>query len=91
MGSAEYHSRVRVTGAVAAPVSLPYRPGMTVLDVVLEAGGLSEFAKPAGTRLYRADGTSKRVNLKAIMQRGNLSTNYRLRPGDVLTVPETRL
>ena len=44
--SHEYLSRVRVTGAVRTPVSLPYRQGMTVLDAVLAAGGTTEYAAP---------------------------------------------
>ena len=53
MGSDQYRSRVRVTGAVEQPVSLPYRQGMTVLDVVLEAGGTTEFANEGGAVLFR--------------------------------------
>jgi polysaccharide export outer membrane protein len=89
VGSSEYLSRVRVTGAVQQPVSMPYRPGMTVMDVVLEAGGVNEFANPAGTRLYRVDEGVRSVDLKAILERGDLSTNYTLRPGDVVTIPQS--
>ena len=46
--SHEYLSRVRVTGAVRNPVSIPYRQGMTVLDAVLAAGGLTNFAVAPG-------------------------------------------
>ena len=88
MGSDEYRSRVRVTGAVEAPLSTPYRQGMTVLDVVLEAGGLTEFANPSKATLYRADGERMPVDLRGILQRGDMSTNYPLAPGDVVTVPE---
>ncbi len=89
--SADFLRRVRVTGAVRTPVSVTYRQGMTVLDVVLQAGGLTEFAAPAKTRLYRTvDGRTKvyPVNLDAILKRGDLSTNYPLYPSDVVTVPE---
>jgi polysaccharide biosynthesis/export protein len=89
--SADFLRRVRVTGAVRTPVSVTYRQGMTVLDVVLQAGGLTEFAAPAKTRLYRTvDGRTKiyPVNLDAILKQGDLSTNYPLYPSDVVTVPE---
>jgi polysaccharide export outer membrane protein len=89
VGSNEFLTRVRVTGAVRQPVSLQYRPGMTVLDVILEAGGVTEFANANGTRLYRPGAEPLAVRLGAILSRGDLSTNYQLRPGDVLTVPET--
>ena len=54
--SHEYLSRVRVTGAVRQPVSIPYRPGMTVLDAVLAAGGVTEFASANRSNLYRRNG-----------------------------------
>lgn len=90
--SHEYLSRVRVTGAVRTPVSLPYRQGMTILDVVLAAGGITEFAAADHTELYRHDGEgstqSYAVELDKILQRGDLATNYPVRPGDVVTVPQ---
>lgn len=90
--SHEYLSRVRVTGAVKTPTSLPYRQGMTVLDAVLAAGGTTEFASPDRTVLYRkAEGAGTEampVRLGALLGRGDLSTNYAVRPGDVITVPE---
>lgn len=88
--SHEYLSRVRVTGAVRTPVSLPYRQGMTVLDAVLAAGGTTEFAAPDRTELYRksASGTeSYAIRLNNILQKGDLGTNYPVQPGDVITVP----
>lgn len=88
MGSNEYLTRIRVTGAVGAPASVPYRPGMTVLDLVLEAGGVTEFANPKRTRLYRTSGERLNVRLDHILERGDMSTNYTLRPGDVITVPQ---
>jgi polysaccharide export outer membrane protein len=89
--SHEYLSRVRVTGAVRTPVSLPYRQGMTVLDAVLAAGGTTEFAAPDHTELYRKDGDSTKsyaVQLGNILQQGELTTNYPVQPGDVITVPQ---
>ena len=89
--SHEYLSRVRVTGAVRQPVSIPYRPGMTVLDAVLAAGGVTEFAAPDRSNLYRktTDATqSYAVRLDRILNRGDLSTNFTVAPGDVITVPE---
>jgi polysaccharide export outer membrane protein len=88
MGSDEYRSRVRVTGAVNEPVSLPYRQGMTVLDVVLEAGGITEFASAGRATLFTREGERKKVDLDRILNRGDMSTNYSLSPGDVITVPE---
>jgi len=89
--SHEYLSRVRVTGAVRQPVSIPYRQGMTVLDAVLAAGGLTEFAAPGKSSLHRKSGdgsNSYGVQLDNILNHGDLSTNYKVAPGDVITVPE---
>jgi polysaccharide export outer membrane protein len=91
--SHEYLSRVRVTGAVRQPVSVPFRPGMTVLDAVLAAGGLTEFAAPDRSELYRKAGegettTMHQVRLDRILKHGDLTTNYAVAPGDVITIPE---
>lgn len=89
--SHEFLSRVRVTGAIKTPTSIPYRQGMTVLDVVLAAGGINEFASPNKAKIYRKkDGKTEtlRVRLEDILNKGNLDTNYNLEPGDVITVPE---
>jgi polysaccharide export outer membrane protein len=90
--SNEYLSRVRVTGAVRSPISIPYRQGMTVLDAVLAAGGITEFAAPDRTELYRkgdaGSTTSYSVHLEKILQQGDLANNYPVQPGDVITVPQ---
>jgi len=89
--SHEFLSRVRVTGAVRTPRSMPYRQGMTVLDVVLEAGGVNDFAVPNGTKVYRKLKNKIEVidvELGDILTKGKLGTNVELRPGDVVTVPE---
>jgi polysaccharide export outer membrane protein len=87
-------SRVRVTGAVRQPISIPYRQGMTVLDAVLAAGGVTEFAAPDRSNLYRKNGHgtgSYQVRLDSVLNRGDLTTNYKVAPGDVITVPERML
>jgi len=70
---------------------MPYRQGMTVLDVVLEAGGINDFAAPNRTKVYRK--LNKKievidVDLGDILTKGKLETNVELKPGDVVTVPE---
>jgi len=89
--SHEFLSRVRVSGAVQAPASFRFRQGMTVLDLVLEAGGLNEFASGNSAKLYRqtdAGIQSISVNLSDILKSGKMETNYAIEPGDILTVPE---
>lgn len=93
--SHEFISRVRVTGAVRTPVSIPHRQGMTVLDAVLQAGGVNDFAAPNRARLYRkgADGETRTLDIRlgAILGGGDLGTNLAVEPGDVITVPERTL
>lgn len=89
--NSEYISRIRVTGAVQTPSSIEHRQGMTVLDAVLQAGGVNEFAAPEKAKLYRKAGSETEVypvDLGGILQEGKLETNYELRPGDIITVPE---
>jgi len=91
MGSNEFVNRVRVTGAVQQPTSVPYREGMTVLDMVLGSGGVTPFAAQNETRLYRVhegDVVAIPVRLGDILSDGDISTNYSLRPGDIISVPE---
>lgn len=91
--SAEFQNRVRVVGGVAEPKSISHRDGMTVIDLVLEAGGVNEFASPNTAKLYRTvDGVARVYNiyLSDILSEGLLDTNYPLVPGDVITIPERR-
>lgn len=91
INSGAYLTRVRVTGAVRSPLSVPYAKGMSVLDVILESGGVNEVAAGNKTKLYRVvDGKLEDfdIHLDDILLRGRLDTNYQLQPGDVVTVPE---
>ncbi len=91
--SAEFQNRVRVVGGVAEPKSISHRDGMTIIDLVLEAGGVNEFASPNSAKLYRTiDGIARvyEVYLVDILSKGMLDTNYPLVPGDVITIPERR-
>ncbi len=86
-------SQVRVVGQVKHPSAVPYREGMTLLDAVLAVDGLAEFAAPKRAHLIRNENgkrTAIKVNLQALLDRGDLSGNLLLRPGDVLVVPESR-
>ncbi|WP_322003424.1 XrtA/PEP-CTERM system exopolysaccharide export protein [Marinobacter alexandrii] len=91
MGSHEFTDRVRVTGAVRQPVSIPHRSGMTVLDMFLSAGGANEFAALNNTMLYRkfeGEVVAIPIMLDDILNKGRIRTNYPMRPGDILSVPE---
>ncbi len=89
--STDFQQTVRVTGAVVSPAAFPFRKGMTVLDVVLQVGGLTEFASENKSKLYRSTGGEVKaypIYLRDILERGKLETNYPLAPGDIISVPE---
>jgi len=89
--SSDFLRRVRITGAVNSPQSIPYREGMTVLDLVLLAGGPSDFASANKARLYRTvEGKVQvfKIKLDDLIHSGDLETNYMLQPSDIVTVPE---
>lgn len=89
--SSDFQRRVRITGAVANPQSIPYREGMTVLDLVLLAGGPNQFASANKAKLYRKVGGELKVysiRLDDLINDGDVATNYALQPSDIVTVPE---
>jgi len=95
----EFLSRIRVTGSVAQNISIPYHQGMTVLDAVLEAGSVDEFADSNRTKLHRRTSQndllgeeieSYDIRLEDILEDGDMKTNILLVPGDIITVPERR-
>jgi polysaccharide export outer membrane protein len=85
-------SQVQVIGQVEHPESIPYHEGMTVLDVVLAAGGLTPYAAGNDAKLERkVDGKVQvlHVRLSSLLNGGDLSQNFKVKPGDVLVVPES--
>ncbi|MBW9256189.1 MAG: polysaccharide export protein [Candidatus Thiodiazotropha sp. (ex. Lucinisca nassula)] len=87
-----YTEQVRVVGQASQPQSLPFREGMTLLDVIIEVGGLTEFASGnSATIVRKIDGKTSqyRVRLDDLIRDGDISANVRMMPGDVLIIPET--
>jgi polysaccharide export outer membrane protein len=86
-----FPQQVRIVGEATEPRAIPYRANMTVLDVVILAGGLTEFADGNNTTLVRVqDGAPKeyRVHLDDLLEDGDISANLPVLPGDILIVPE---
>jgi polysaccharide export outer membrane protein len=84
--------QVRVVGQATEPQAIPYRSDMTLLDVMIAAGGLTEFAAGNRATLVRtADGQAQeyRVRLDDLLRDGDISANVAMRPGDVVIIPET--
>jgi polysaccharide export outer membrane protein len=89
-----FSQQIRIVGATEKPASLPYRANMTLLDAMIEVGGLSEFAAGDRARLVRQNKvTGKQVEydlkISRLIKRGDTSANVRLEPGDVIIIPET--
>jgi polysaccharide biosynthesis/export protein len=85
--------QVQVIGQVTRPGSLPYRAGMKLLDAVLAVGGVTQFAAGNRTKVERSAQSSKqeiKVKLDNLLNRGDMSQNLPLQPGDVIVVPESR-
>jgi polysaccharide biosynthesis/export protein len=84
-------SHVKVIGEVTNPQSVPYREGLTALDVLLAVGGLTQFAAGNRAKIVRKGDDGKdvevKVRLDALVHKGKISENVALRPGDVLIVP----
>ena len=88
----EYDRQVRVVGQATEPMSLNYRAGMTLLDVMIEVGGLSEFASGNKAKIVRNDNGNElvvNVRIKDLLNRGDMTQNVRMQPGDVLIIPES--
>lgn len=83
--------QVRVIGEAARPQTLAYRRDMTVLDVMIAAGGLTDFADGNGARIVRAEEGGKLygVRLRDLVKRGDITANVAMRPGDILIIPQS--
>ena len=87
-----YSEQIRVIGQAAKPQALPYRQEMSLMDVMIAVGGITEFAAGNKAVLIRnIDGKQQKysVRLKDLVKDGDLSANAAMRPGDVLVIPES--
>jgi polysaccharide export outer membrane protein len=89
-----FSRQIRVVGQATSPRAISYRNNMTLLDVIIEVGGLTEFAAGNKAKLVRTigggDELSYTVRLKDLVDRGDISANMKVYPGDILIIPETR-
>ncbi len=87
-----FPDQIRVLGEATSPTALQYRDGMTLLDVMIEVGGITEFAAGNRAILIRFDeGEQVRFGLRLddLIRRADLSANTDMRPGDILIIPES--
>ena len=85
-----YSEQIRVVGEAAKPQFLPYKQKMTLLDVIIAVGGLTDFADGNSATIFRASEGDKRytVRIKDLIKRGDISANVEMKPGDVLIIPQ---
>ena len=87
-----YSQQVRVIGEAAKPQALAYRENMTLLDVMIAVGGITDFAAGNRASILRTEGGKSRqfgVRLTDLIRGGDLSANVQMRPGDVLVIPQS--
>jgi polysaccharide export outer membrane protein len=87
-----FDQQVRVVGEALQPRAIPYRANMTMLDVMIEVGGLTEFA--SGNRAVLARGqtgnqTTFNVRLDDLLRDGDINANVPVLPGDVVIIPQS--
>jgi polysaccharide biosynthesis/export protein len=89
-----FADQIRVVGKATTPKALAYRRSMTVLDVMIEVGGLAEGAAGNRAKIIRTYGgqqTEIKLRLDDLLNEGQISQNIEMLPGDILIIPESRL
>lgn len=86
-----YSEQVRVVGEAARPQTIPFKQKMTMLDLMIIVGGITDFADGnAATLLRTAEGNKQyTVRLRDLVRRGDVSANVEVMPGDVLIIPKS--
>ena len=86
-----YSEQVRIVGEAARPQAVPYRQNMTILDVMIQVGGVTDFADGNGAVLIRGaeGGKQYSLRLKDLLKRGDISANAAVMPGDIVIVPQS--
>jgi polysaccharide export outer membrane protein len=86
-----FSEQIRIVGEAARPQAVPYRQNMTVLDAMIQVGGLTDFADGNGAVLVRGSeaGRQYSIRLKDLLRRGDISANAAVLPGDIIIVPQS--
>lgn len=86
-----YSEQIRVVGEAATPQVLPYVQKMTLLDVMIAVGGVTEFADGNGASILRTGEGNKQysVRIEDLIKDGDVSANVEMKPGDVLIIPQS--
>ncbi len=82
--------QIRVLGQAVKPATLSYRQNMTLLDVMIAVGGLTDFAAGNRAILFRGvDQKAYNLRLADLIKRGDVDANIQVLPGDVIIIPES--
>jgi polysaccharide export outer membrane protein len=85
-----YSEQIRIVGEATRPQILPYRQKMTLLDVMIAVGGITDFANGNAASILRtAEGKQYNVRIRDLIKRGDVSANVDMKPGDVLIIPQS--
>lgn len=86
-----YSEQIRVIGEAAKPQILAYKQKMTILDVMIAVGGITDFADGNRATILRTSENNAQYNvrLKDLVKRGDVSANVEMKPGDVLIIPQS--
>ena len=88
----QFSNQIRVVGQAEKPQALSYREGITLLDVMIEVGGLTQFEAGNRSKIVRKEGGTQSempVRLSDLMKKGKIDNNVAMKPGDVLIIPES--
>jgi len=91
-GVGPYSQQIRVLGEATKPQTLVYREDMSLVDVMISVGGISDFADGNRASILRiVDGKPQQysVRLEDLVKDGDISANVEMRPGDLLIIPES--
>jgi len=83
--------QIRIVGEAARPQAVPFKQKVTLLDVMIQVGGLTDFADGNAAVLVRGTekGAQYRLRLKDLIKRGDISANVEMKPGDVIIIPQS--
>jgi polysaccharide biosynthesis/export protein len=89
-----FAQQVRVVGEAAKPAAIPYQANMTLLDVMIAVGGLTDYAAGNRARLVRFDPqagkqTEYKLKIDRLLKDGDVRSNVKIEPGDVIIIPES--
>jgi len=88
----DFDQQVRVIGEATDPRAVPYRDKMTLLDVMIQVGGLTKYAagnRAVVVRKIKGQQETFPVELDSLIKYGDVRYNFPMQPGDILIIPQS--